>query len=29
VDDEPLASTVARGYDGEVVVAEDGLRLDV
>ncbi len=29
VDDERLASTVARGYDGEVVVAEDGLRLDV
>jgi ribonuclease BN (tRNA processing enzyme) len=29
VDDERLASEVGRGYDGEVVVAEDGLRLDV
>jgi ribonuclease BN (tRNA processing enzyme) len=29
VDDDLVASEVGRGYDGEVVVAEDGLRLDV
>ena len=29
VDDEPLASEVSRGYDGEVIVAEDGLRFEV
>jgi ribonuclease BN (tRNA processing enzyme) len=29
VDDDLLASEVGRGFDGEVVVAEDGLRLNV
>jgi ribonuclease BN (tRNA processing enzyme) len=29
VDDDLVASEVGRGYDGEVVVAEDGIRIDV
>jgi len=29
VDDDSLASKVREGYGGEVVVAEDGLRLRV